>query len=48
MAKKATLKENHVLFLVHRKELKDQTLDTLKWWGADMNYIEVGNGSNYS
>lgn len=42
MAKKATLKENHVLFLVHRKELKDQTLDTLKWWGADMNYIEVG------
>lgn len=42
MAKKATRKGNRVLFLVHRKELKDQTLDTLKWWGADMDYIEVG------
>ncbi|OLS02247.1 DEAD/DEAH box helicase [Tissierella creatinophila] len=42
MAKKATEKGNRVLFLVHRKELKDQTLNTLKWWGADMDYIEVG------
>lgn len=42
MAKKATKKNNRVLFLVHRKELKDQTIDTLKWWGADMDYIEVG------
>lgn len=42
MAKKASEKKNRVLFLVHRKELKDQTIDTLKWWGADMDYIEVG------
>ena len=42
IAKKATEKRNRALFLVHRKELKDQTLDTLKWWGADMDYIEVG------
>lgn len=42
MAKKASEKKNHTLFLVHRKELKDQTIDTLKWWGADMDYIEVG------
>ena len=42
MAKKAAEKGNRTLFLVHRKELKDQTIDTLKWWGADMDYIEVG------
>ena len=42
MAKKATEKKNRVLFLVHRKELKDQTIDTFKWWGVDMDYIEVG------
>ncbi|WP_222704688.1 DEAD/DEAH box helicase [Anaerosalibacter massiliensis] len=42
MARKAAEKKNRVLFLVHRKELKDQTIDTLKWWGVDMNYIEVG------
>lgn len=42
MAKSATKKGNRILFLVHRKELKDQTLDTLKKWGADMDYIEVG------
>lgn len=42
MAKKASEKGNRILFLVHRKELKDQTLDTLKWWGADMDYVEIG------
>lgn len=42
MATKASNKHNRVLFLVHRKELKDQTLSTLRWWGADMNYVEVG------
>lgn len=42
MAKKASEKKNRVLFLVHRQELKEQTLKTLKLWGADMDYIEVG------
>ncbi len=42
MAKKAAEKKNRVLFLVHRKELKDQTIDTLKWWGVNMDYAEVG------
>ncbi len=42
MATKASKKHNRVLFLVHRKELKDQTLSTLKWWGANMDYVEVG------
>ncbi len=42
MAKKASEKQNRVLFLVHRKELKEQTLSTLRWWGADMDYTEVG------
>lgn len=42
MAKKASEKKNRTLFLVHRKELKDQSIDTLRWWGADMDYIEAG------
>lgn len=42
MAKKAAEKGNRTLFLVHRKELKEQTLNTLEWWGADLDYIEVG------
>jgi len=42
MAKQAAKKGNRTLFLVHRKELKEQTLNTLEWWGADLDYIEVG------
>lgn len=42
IAKKATLKKNRVLFLVHRKELKEQIEETLKWWEVDMDHVEVG------
>ncbi|MBU5439471.1 DEAD/DEAH box helicase [Tissierella sp. MSJ-40] len=42
IAKKATFKKNRVLFLVHRKELKEQIADTFSWWGVDMDYVEVG------
>jgi len=42
IAKKATLKKNRVLFLVHRKELKEQIEETFKWWEVDMDYVEVG------
>ena len=41
LAKQTTLKKNHLLFIVHRKELKTQILNTFKWWGVDMNYCDV-------
>ena len=42
IAKKATLKGNRVLFLVHRKELCEQIESTFKWWGVDMTLCTVG------
>lgn len=42
IAKKTTSKGNRVLFLVHRKELKDQIAETFKWWGVNMDLVEVG------
>ena len=42
IVKSATLKKNRVLFLVHRQELFDQIEETLKWWGADMEYVQLG------
>ena len=42
IAKLATEKGNRILFLVHRKELKDQIAETFKWWGVDMDHVEVG------
>ena len=42
IAKKTTSKRNRVLFLVHRKELKEQIENTFKWWGVDMDYVEIG------
>ena len=42
MIKQAAKKGNYTLFLVHRRELKDQIRDTLKWWGADLDYVELG------
>lgn len=42
IAKKTTSKGNRVLFLVHRKELKDQIANTFKWWGVNMDYVEIG------
>lgn len=42
IAKKATSKGNRVLFLVHRKELKEQIAETFRWWGVDMDLVEVG------
>ena len=41
IAKSATEKNNHVLFLVHRKELVDQIKCTFSWWGVDMTKCEV-------
>lgn len=42
IARLTTNKGNKVLFLVHRKELKDQISDTFKWWGVNMDHVEVG------
>ncbi len=41
IAKSATEKNNHVLFIVHRKELVDQIKRTFDWWGVDMNRCQV-------
>lgn len=35
-------KGNHVLFLIHRNEIKDQIKKTLQLVGADMNYVKLG------
>ncbi len=42
MIKQAAKKGNYTLFLVHRRELKDQIRNTLEWWGADLDYVELG------
>lgn len=42
IAKQATDKGNQVLFLVHRKELKDQITATFKRSGVDMDLATVG------
>lgn len=34
--------KKHTLFLVHRKELKEQIEETLEWWGVDLNYVKIG------
>lgn len=39
--KKASLRKNKVLFLVHRKELADQITESLKFHGTDMNEVNV-------
>ena len=41
IAKLATDKENHVMFLVHRKELADQIADTFKQHNVDENYTTI-------
>jgi len=38
----ANKKGNEVLFLVHRKELLDQTYETFKTFGVDMSKIKIG------
>ena len=41
ISKSATLKNNHVLFLVHRKELCEQIAETFTMWGVDMDLCSV-------
>lgn len=41
IAKQTTRKENNVLFLIHRKELKDQIIRTFSRWGVDMSLCDV-------
>ena len=41
IAKLATDKENHVMFLVHRKELADQITETFKQHDVDKNYTTI-------
>ena len=41
IAKRTTAKRNHVLFLVHRKELVDQIQNTFNFWGVDMNNTDI-------
>ena len=40
--KGASLKKNHTLFLVHRKEIIDQVRETLISMSVDMSYVELG------
>lgn len=42
IARRATLKNNHVLFLVHRKEILDQTIKTFKKQNVDFNLTTLG------
>ena len=41
IAKRTTDKQNHVLFLVHRKELVDQIQKTFNYWGVDMKNADI-------
>ena len=41
IAKRTTAKQNHVLFLVHRKELVDQIRNTFDFWGVDMENADI-------
>lgn len=41
IVKSATEKNNRVLFLIHRKELKDQIIETFKNYGVDMSFVDV-------
>jgi superfamily II DNA or RNA helicase len=41
LAKQTTLKNNRVLFLVHRQELVEQIETTFKNWGVDRRYCQV-------
>jgi len=40
--RKATSKKNHVLFLIHRREILDQIEKTLISNDVDLNYVELG------
>lgn len=42
IAKSATDKHNHVLFIVHRREIVEQVKKTFKAYGVDMNNCYVG------
>lgn len=41
IAKSCTLKKNRVLFLIHRKELKDQIFKTFVNYGVDMDFVDI-------
>lgn len=41
IAKQTTRKENNVLFLIHRRELRDQIIRTFSKWGVDMSLCDV-------
>lgn len=38
----ATVKKNHVLFLIHRKEILEQIRNTLLLNDVDLNFVELG------
>ena len=41
IAKRTTYKENNVLFLIHRRELQEQIINTFSRWGVDMSLCDV-------
>lgn len=41
IAKKTTRRGNNVLFLIHRRELRDQIIRTFSRWGVDMSLCDV-------
>lgn len=47
ITKSATYKENRVLFLVHRKELKEQITNTFKAYGVNMRFCDVVSTQTY-
>ena len=42
IARSATQKKNYVLFIVHRRELVNQIINTFKLQGVDFDYCYVG------
>lgn len=41
IAKRTTYNGNNVLFLIHRRELRDQIISTFSRWGVDMSLCDV-------
>jgi superfamily II DNA or RNA helicase len=42
LTKRATLKGNHVLYIIHRAELCEQIKETFEWWGVNMDLCRIG------
>ena len=48
MARRTTWQAKRILFLVHRKELVEQIIQTFIRWGVDMRYCDIGMVQTYT